>query len=326
MTYTSIESVVEAALDANATDVHCYSSGTGGYTRFRVHGALTQPIMVGQQDYSSLISTLKLRAGMDIASTTIPQDGHIEFAPAIDLRISTLPTSHGEDCAIRILNRTAGLRRLNELGLSTDFESHIRQWAHLQSGLILVTGATGSGKTTTLYAIISEILNIGDRCVVTLEDPIEYPLPGARQSPVKSGSAHTFSTGLRAVLRQDPDVIMIGEIRDRETAQTALEAAYTGHLVLSTLHTASIELTIQRMAQFSLDPFWLSQSIQGIVSQSLTPRYCPCGVGCVSCQNTGRIGRQLNAELVSLVGIDDRSALISGSIPEHAVRISSSRC
>jgi len=314
---------MDAAINAGATDVHWYSSPTGGYTRLRIHGALTTAIDVGPQAYPSLISTLKLRAGMDIAVTTVPQDGHIPYGPLIDLRLSTLPTRHGEDCAIRILNRTAGLRCLDELGLSDDFVSQLRQWAHLQSGLILVTGATGSGKTTTLYALISEILNIGDRCVVTLEDPIEYPLPGARQSPVKSGSDHTFSTGLRAILRQDPDVIMIGEIRDRETAQTALEAAYTGHLVLSTLHTASIELTVQRMAQFSLDPFLLSQAIQGIVSQSLAPLYCPCNTGCKACQHTGRIGRQLNADLVSLTGVTDRSALMSGSLPPDAHRISS---
>lgn len=319
----SIESLVGHAIDTHATDIHCYSSGQGGYTRFRVHGALTTPMDVGPQDYPSLISTLKLRSGMDIAVTTTPQDGHISFGPLIDLRLSTLPTRHGEDCAIRILDRTSGLRRLDQLGLDSDFVHQIKTWAALRSGLILVTGATGSGKTTTLYALISEILDRNDRCVVTLEDPIEYPLPGARQSPVKSGSGHTFTSGLRAILRQDPDVIMIGEIRDKETAQTALEAAYTGHLVLSTIHTSSIDLTLQRLMQFALDPFWLSHAIQGIVSQSLTPLCCPCVIGCDSCHHTGRTGRHLAAELISLVGLEDRSALIRGTFPETAIRLNS---
>jgi len=257
---------------------------------------------------------------MDIATTTTPQDGHIAFAPSIDLRLSTLPTRHGEDCAIRIVDRRHGLRQLRELGLPEPMTTELMKWTQLKSGLLLITGATGSGKTTTLYALITEILAAGDRCVVTLEDPVEYPLDGARQSPVKSGSGHTFSTGLRAILRQDPDVIMIGEIRDKETAQTALEAAYTGHLVLSTLHTSGIELTIQRLTQFGLDPFWLSESIHGIMSQSLIPISCHCRTGCPKCNNTRRLGRRLDADMVSLIDCKNRSNWIAGSIPSDANR------
>jgi type II secretory ATPase GspE/PulE/Tfp pilus assembly ATPase PilB-like protein len=308
------QTVVGHALDVGATDIHLFSTPEGGHSRFRIHGELAPPQPLDRFTYTTLISTIKLHSGMDIGST-LPQDGRIRHNEAVDLRISTLPTSHGEDCAIRLLDRTQGHRSLNQLGLPDAFTTQLSHWTQLNAGLILVTGATGSGKSTTLYAMMTELMRTTRHCVVTLEDPIEYPIAGARQSQVNPGAGHTFASGLRAILRQDPDVIMIGEIRDKDTAQTALEAAFTGHLVLATLHTVNIRSTLQRLIQFGLDPFWLSQSIQGIMSQRLVPILDETGI---------RVGRKLDAELLSLTSSNNRAALIQGDHPEDATYLATS--
>lgn len=307
----TLNAIADQAVAMGATDIHLFNQKEGGVLRFRVHGALGHPAPIRKLDATSFISSIKIQSGMDISKTT-PQDGLIEYKDGIRLRISTLPTPHGEDCAIRILPLQPATQSISDLGYDPLIVDELREWAFLDSGLILITGATGSGKSTTIYSLIREVMKDTSRCVVTLENPVEYVIDGARQSQINYAAGYSFSVGLRAVLRQDPDVIVIGEIRDQETAITALEAAYTGHLVIASLHTIDIDRTLSRLAQFQLDPFWVSQSIQGILSQQLVPIVDPSGA---------RIGRKLSAELVSLRLTSDRTALLEGRIPVDAIRI-----
>jgi len=254
---------------------------------------------------------------MDISLTRQPQDGFLSFEACVDLRISTIPTINGEDIAIRIADRRHGIRSIDTLSFGAPIADELKKLCQLDSGLILITGSTGSGKTTTLYALIDHIRTDSTRAIVTLEDPVEYPIDGIRQIPVQRNSTFNFSDGIRAVLRQDPDVIMIGEIRDRETAVAAIEAAYTGHLVLSSLHTSTIEATLGRLHHFNLDPFWVGQSIQGIMSQRLDIIHCECVSGCVLCNETQVIGRKVSASLASFNEVGDRSSLAHAVLPEE---------
>ncbi len=307
----TLNTIADQAVEVGATDIHLFNQKNGGAIRFRVHGALSEPSQIRKMDATSLISSIKIQAGMDISKHT-PQDGLIERSDGTRLRVSTLPTPDGEDIAIRILPPSPATRRLSDLGYTQPIQDELLEWAKLESGLILVTGSTGSGKSTTIFGLLQEILRDQSRCVITLENPIEYRIPGARQSQINYAAGYSFTIGLRAILRQDPDVIVIGEIRDSETASTALEAAYTGHLVIASLHTIDISRTLSRLSQFKLDPFWIAQSLQGIISQRLRP---------VLDHNGHRIGRRVSAELISFRTSTDRQPLIDGTIPSDAIQI-----
>ncbi|NBV43248.1 hypothetical protein EBR96_10865, partial [bacterium] len=289
--------------------------------QFRIHGGLSEPIALPPTEFGQLVSQIKIIAGIDIGQTGTPHDGRIRLSGRfgeISLRISTLPTIFGEDIVIHLLRFQA--RTLDELGLSDGVRPMIADWLQLTAGLILVTGATGSGKSTTLYSLLSELKKRGNQVIVALEDPVEQVIPGIRQSPINRSAGYTFSGGLRATLRQDPDIIMVGEIRDAETASTALEAAYTGHLVLSTLHTTNVADTIRRLSQFDLDPFWIGMALKGILAQRLIPIECECkgSAECAACGGSGRTGRRLDVEAISLIRCHDVTPLIQGQIPEDS--------
>jgi type II secretory ATPase GspE/PulE/Tfp pilus assembly ATPase PilB-like protein len=256
-----------------ASDLHLYRTESGCEIKLRKWGNLHPYKTLPQPETLSLIAQLKLHAQLDIAQTQLPQDGKIETPSSngspVTIRVSSIPSAWGEDFALRFFKKSPPKPSLTALGFSEKAAELTHQMLQKKSGLILVTGATGSGKTTTLYTCINLLQHARTHNIVTLEDPIETILPGIRQSQVNPSIGYTFITGLRALLRQDPDIVMIGEIRDQETAKTALEAAYTGHLVLSSLHTPNCETTLLRLQSFDLDPFWVQQSLAGIISQTL---------------------------------------------------------
>ena len=213
---------------------------------------------------------------LDIAETRLPQDGRIELTVggrSVDLRVSTLPTMYGESTVMRILDRSNVSLSLDNLGLVSSVRDRMREYSDLPHGIVLVTGPTGSGKTTTLYAVLNEANDVNTK-VITVEDPVEYDLEGIVQVPVNEDIGVTYSGVLRTILRQDPDVILVGEIRDQETAQTAIEASLTGHLVFSTLHTNDAPSAITRLIDIGIEPFLLTATVQGILAQRLVRRVC----------------------------------------------------
>lgn len=275
---------------------------------------------------NSIISRLKVLANLDIAEKRLPQDGRVQItidSKNVDLRVSSFPTIHGENIVIRILDKSMGILSIDNLGFQPEMIKKIRESISLPNGIILVTGPTGSGKTTTLYSFLNEI-NREDQNIMTLEDPVEYQIKGIRQAHVDVKSGLTFNTGLRSILRQDPDVIMIGEIRDLETAEISIQAALTGHLVFSTLHTNDAPSTITRLIDMGIEPFLVSSSIAAIIAQRLIRKLCPAckkeykpnpalltrlnlppedltfyeEKGCDKCRNTGFKGRLAIYELM----------------------------
>jgi general secretion pathway protein E len=230
-----------------------------------------------RQIASLLVSRIKVMAQLDIAEKRLPQDGRIALKVAnrpVDIRVSTLPSGHGERVVMRLLDKQAGRLDLKQLGMGKEEETRLESMIQKPHGIILVTGPTGSGKTTTLYAMLS-VLNDTQRNILTVEDPVEYDLDGIGQTPVNTKVDMTFAKGLRAILRQDPDVVMVGEIRDNETAQIAVQASLTGHLVLSTLHTNSAVGAITRLQDMGVEPFLLSSTLLGVISQRLVRQLCP---------------------------------------------------
>lgn len=270
--------LMEKAVSMSASDLHINCIKDGASAQIRVHGQLSFLEHLEGSAYRTLCALIKLHAHMDVSLFNRPQDGRLTFETAqkktIDVRISSLPTVFGEDFVFRFFNAQVQRVGLESIGLSSSVLSTCKSLLQLESGLILVTGPTGSGKTTTLYSFLDHLLSQKDRMIVSLEDPVESVLSGVRQSQINPRSGYDFVTGLRAVLRQDPDCIMIGEIRDRETAATALDAAYTGHLVLSSLHTDHCLTTVGRLLSFDLDPFLLASCLKGILSQRLVPGLC----------------------------------------------------
>ncbi len=257
------------------SDVHFSSDTSGMRIYFRKNGQLSQVDHLDSQDTKTVSALIKLHAQMDISLSRLPQDGRIQLAlddTIKDIRVSSLPTFNGEDFVCRLFESKRVSPDFEALGFTPQFINLFTPLLDLKSGLILVTGATGSGKTTTLYTCLSYILSKGFKNIITLEDPIEMEIPGTRQSQINPGIGYGFVNGLKACLRQDPDVIMVGEIRDEATAKTALEAAYTGHLVLSTLHTQDCKSSLLRLKSFGLDPFWIHYALKGVVSQTLIPQ------------------------------------------------------
>ncbi|MFZ6780098.1 type II secretion system ATPase GspE [Undibacterium sp. Ji83W] len=298
-----INALLTQALRDGASDIHIEPFEQISVVRFRVDGALRDVVRPKKAIHASLISRIKIMAQLDIAEKRLPQDGRITLrigGKPVDVRVSTLPTGHGERAVLRLLDKEAGRLDLSHLGMSADVLTQFDKLIAQPHGIVLVTGPTGSGKTTTLYAALSRV-NAGTTNILTVEDPIEYELAGVGQTQVNAKIEMTFAKALRAILRQDPDVIMIGEIRDLETAQIAVQASLTGHLVLATLHTNDSAAAVTRLLDMGIEPFLLSSSLLGVVAQRLVRKLCThCrvekegtwhSVGCEHCGHTGYQGR-----------------------------------
>ncbi|MCW8195673.1 type II secretion system protein GspE [Proteobacteria bacterium 005FR1] len=271
-----INAILSQAVREKASDVHLEPFEDRVAVRFRVDGVLNEVLSPKPELAPVLVSRLKVMARLDIAEKRLPQDGRITVklaGHAVDIRVSTIPSAHGERVVLRLLDQAAGQLRLEQLNMPPKVHERFQRALRKPHGIILVTGPTGSGKTTTLYAGLSHI-NDRSRNILTIEDPIEYLLPGVGQTQVNAKVDMTFARGLRAILRQDPDVVMVGEIRDSETASIAVQASLTGHLVLSTLHTNTAIGAITRLQDMGVEPFLLSSSIEVVMAQRLVRVLC----------------------------------------------------
>lgn len=269
--------IFNQAVESRASDVHIEPFGNRTRIRFRIDGVLHEIMNPPKKLHASLVSRIKVMANMDIAERRIPQDGRITLrvhSKTIDVRVASLPTAYGEKLTLRLLNRSERLITLPELGFPEDQLDIFYRIINLPYGFILVTGPTGSGKSTTLYAILTQLNSI-DKNIVTIEDPIERRLEGINQSQVNIKAGMTFASALRSFLRNDPDIMMVGEIRDVETARIAIESALTGHLVLSTLHTNSAAGAITRLNDMGIEPFLTASALTGVVAQRLIRVLCP---------------------------------------------------
>jgi general secretion pathway protein E len=318
--------LTQAAKDG-ASDIHIEPYERSSSVRFRVDGTLREVVEPNRALHAALISRLKIMAELDIAEKRLPQDGRISLrigGRAIDVRVSTLPSAHGERAVLRLLDKGESKFSLNGLGMTGEVYSEFTRLVQQPHGIVLVTGPTGSGKTTTLYASLGQ-LDTRTTNILTVEDPIEYELPGIGQTQVNPKIDLTFAKALRAILRQDPDVVMIGEIRDFETAQIAIQASLTGHLVLATVHTNDAPSTVARLIDMGVEPFLLSSSILGVLAQRLVRKLCPTckrqdsdgrwhPVGCDECGMSGYKGRTGVYEL--MVADEKVQSLIHSRAPE----------
>jgi len=330
-----INALLTQALREEASDIHIEPFEQISVVRFRIDGSLRDVVRPKKAIHASLISRIKIMAQLDIAEKRLPQDGRITLrvgGKPVDVRVSTLPTGHGERAVLRLLDKEAGRLDLTNLGMSAEVLPQFDNLISQPHGIVLVTGPTGSGKTTTLYAALSR-LNASTTNILTVEDPIEYELPGVGQTQVNARIEMTFAKALRAILRQDPDVIMIGEIRDLETAQIAVQASLTGHLVLATLHTNDSAAAVTRLLDMGIEPFLLSSSLLGVVAQRLVRKLCThCRrqngdtwvvVGCDKCGHTGYHGRVGVYELLQTT--DAISAQIHNQSSEADIRAAAQR-
>ena len=305
-----INALLSEAVREHASDVHLETFEQYLSVRMRVDGQLREMLRPRRELATLLVSRIKVMARLDIAEKRVPQDGRMALRLAgheVDVRVSTLPSAHGERVVLRLLDKQAGRLELQRLGMPDDSLAALRQLLGKPHGILLVTGPTGSGKTTSLYAALSS-LNDQTRNILTVEDPIEYHLPGIGQMPVNPKVDMTFARGLRAILRQDPDVVMVGEIRDRETAEIAVQASLTGHLVLSTLHTNSAVGAVTRLVDMGVDAYLLASSLVGILAQRLLRTLCPhCKTPYVAdamaCQRLGLDG-EASPQLFRAVGCE----------------------
>ena len=323
--------LTQAARDG-ASDIHIEPYERHSSVRFRVDGTLREVVQPNRALHAALISRLKIMAELDISEKRLPQDGRISLrigTRAVDVRVSTLPSAHGERAVLRLLDKSESKLNLEAVGMQGDVLQQFDRLIHQPHGIILVTGPTGSGKTTTLYASLQR-LDANVQNIMTVEDPIEYELPGIGQTQVNARIELTFAKALRAILRQDPDVIMIGEIRDYETAQIAIQASLTGHLVLATLHTNDAPSAVTRLTDMGVEPFLLSSSLLGVLAQRLVRRLCVhCRkqdergqwhpVGCERCNQTGYKGRTGIYEL--MVADDKIRALIHNRAAESQIYV-----
>jgi general secretion pathway protein E len=332
--------LTQAARDG-ASDIHIEPYERHSSVRFRVDGTLREVVQPNRALHAALISRLKIMAELDIAERRLPQDGRISLrigTRSVDVRVSTLPSAHGERAVLRLLDKSEGRLSLEALGMQGEVLRRFEQLVTQPHGIVLVTGPTGSGKTTTLYAALQR-LDSASSNIMTVEDPIEYELAGVGQTQVNAKIDLSFAKALRAILRQDPDVIMIGEIRDFETAQIAIQASLTGHLVLATLHTNDAASAVTRLTDMGVEPFLLSSSLLGVLAQRLVRKLCPhCKapaviasearqsmapavyhpVGCPQCGQTGYSGRSGVFEL--LVTDDAIRAQIHSRASEADIR------
>ena len=313
--------LTQAARDG-ASDIHIEPYERSSSVRFRVDGTLREVVRPNRALHAALISRLKIMAELDIAEKRLPQDGRISLrigTRAVDVRVSTLPSAHGERAVLRLLDKSESKLTLEAVGMQGHVLQQFDALIHQPHGIVLVTGPTGSGKTTTLYAGLQR-LDAAANNIMTVEDPIEYELAGVGQTQVNAKIDMTFAKALRALLRQDPDVIMIGEIRDFETAQIAIQASLTGHLVLATLHTNDSASAVTRLVDMGVEPFLLSSSLLGVLAQRLVRKTCThCGgPGCERCGNTGYAGRTGVFEM--LVVDDPMRGLIHQQAAEAKIR------
>ncbi|MDO8303753.1 MAG: GspE/PulE family protein [Sedimentisphaerales bacterium] len=338
-----VASIINGAIDARASDIHIEPQEPDVKVRYRIDGILRDTIDVPASVQLEVVSHIKILAEMDISERRIPQDGHIAVSlnnNTYDLRVSSLPAVGGEKIVLRILDKNSGLQSLDDIVRHPEDNAKFRSLVANPHGMILLTGPTGCGKTTTLYSLLQH-LNTPDRNIVTIEDPVEYRLAGITQVQVKSGIGVTFASVLRSVLRQDPDIILIGEIRDVETAEIAIRAALTGHLVLSTLHTNDAPGAISRLINLGIPPFLVASSLLGAVAQRLARTVCKhCkepyqateeelvtlfghgkqpdkltlyrGAGCGACFKTGYHGRRALYEILT-VSPEIRKLIVSGA-------------
>ena len=272
-----VNEIIYTAAEAGASDIHFDPTEKTVKVRFRIDGVLIDYTIIPPNIRKNLIARIKIISGMDITESRLPQDGAIKTTIKdinLDMRVSSLPTNEGEKIVIRILDYSASLKGLDSLGFSPNNLRKIKELIKEPNGIILVTGATGTGKSTTVYSIL-QTLNTPEVNLVTVEDPVEMSIEGINQIQVNSEIGLTFAEVLRSILRQDPDIIMIGEIRDDETAKIAVRASITGHLVLSTLHTNNALNTIERLRDMDVETYLLASSLNGIVSQKLARRICP---------------------------------------------------
>jgi len=312
--------LTQAARDG-ASDIHIEPFESYSLVRFRVDGTLRDVVRPKRALHAALVSRIKIMAALDIAEKRLPQDGRITLRVGgrpVDVRVSTLPTGHGERAVLRLLEKDLSKLELTNLGMSQGALDRFDTLIHQPHGIILVTGPTGSGKSTTLYAAIRR-LDKNTTNIMTVEDPIEYDIEGIGQTQVNPKIEMTFAKALRAILRQDPDVVMIGEIRDLETAQIAVQASLTGHLVLATLHTNDAASAVARLIDMGIEPFLLSSSLLGVMGQRLVRKLCPkCrvqdsptspwrAVGCENCGNTGYVGR---TGIYELLTVDDEMRML----------------
>jgi len=338
------------AVHSRASDIHIEPYEDEARVRFRIDGVLHDISSLPKTQVSALVSRLKIMANLNIAERRLPQDGQSRIKIGenlMDIRVSVVPTSGGERVVLRLLDKGTGELGLTDIGFSAETLDRLRELIRLAHGIILLTGPTGSGKTTTLYAAMTE-LNSEERNILTVEDPIEYQLPGVGQMQVKPKIDLTFATCLRHILRQDPDVIMIGEIRDVETAEIAIQASLTGHLVLSTLHTNDSASAVTRLIDMGIEPYLISSSVVAVIAQRLLRVICPqCkqpytpngreislwsqggesatiggqlykGAGCENCIQTGYMGRTGISELLTID--DDIKELISKRQGSHIIK------
>ncbi|NDF06385.1 MAG: type II secretion system protein GspE, partial [Betaproteobacteria bacterium] len=295
--------LMQAARDG-ASDIHIEPYERHSSVRFRIDGTLREVVQPNRALHAALISRLKIMADLDIAEKRLPQDGRISLRlgqRAIDVRVSTLPGAHGERAVLRLLDKSQSRLTLASVGMQGATLQRFEQLITQPHGIVLVTGPTGSGKTTTLYAALQQ-LDAAHFNIMTVEDPIEYELSGIGQTQVNPKIDLDFAKALRAILRQDPDIIMIGEIRDKETAQIAIQASLTGHLVLATLHTNDAISAVTRLTDMGVEPFLLSSSLLGVLAQRLVRKICSAcqGSGCATCGHTGYQGRTGIFELLSV--------------------------
>ena len=332
----AVNRLIARAVDERASDIHVEPSDDGLALRFRIDGMLRDAGKLGPAMRAPLVSRIKIMAGLNIAERRLPQDGRLRIAVRgheIDLRVATSPSIHGESVVMRILDRSKLALDFATLGFDARTTTQMREAIAKPHGIVLVTGPTGSGKTTTLYAALAE-LNLPERKLLTVEDPIEYRLAGVTQTQVNPAIGFTFGTALRSFLRQDPDVMMVGEIRDRETAEIAVQAALTGHMILSTLHTNTAAGAVSRLLDMEVEPFLLSSVLTGVLAQRLVRRLCPAcrraepagdavpqaiapylaahpgallhrAVGCGACGGTGYSGR---VAVLEFLRVDDEIA------------------
>lgn len=312
----AVEEALAAARRAGASDVHVRPEEDGLKIFIRVDGDLkvlrTYPLSLA----APVAARLKVLAGLDLAERRAPQDGRLSFAAdgaMVDARLSTVPNAWGESAVVRLLGRSADLLSFSGLGFSEDQERTMARWLDRRSGMVVVAGPTGAGKTTTLYAAINALRGSG-RNILTVEDPVEYLFEGVSQTQVDRAAGVDFSTALRAFLRHDPDVVMVGEIRDAETAALAVRAALTGHLVLTSIHAESAAAAAVRLRDLGVEPFLAASTLTGIAAQRLTRRLCGAcrGEGCGACGDTGRRGR---IAIVEMLDIDEpvRRAILDGA-------------
>ena len=328
-----VASTLYDAIKAGASDVHLESTANGLTIKYRIDGVLTPAESVpGTEVAEQVISRIKVMSELDIAERRVPQDGRFkarhkhggEAGREIDFRVSVMPSVFGEDAVLRILDRRAlsdqlkGLT-LDVLGFDADIIGRMRQLSAEPYGMLLVTGPTGSGKTTSLYATITEV-NKGLDKIITIEDPVEYQLPGVLQIPVNEQKGLTFARGLRSILRHDPDRIMVGEIRDPETAEIAVQSALTGHLVYTTVHANNAFDVLGRFMHMGVDPYNLVSALNAVLAQRLVRIYCTScrGSGCAACRGTGYRGRKAIGEL--LVLNDELRELIIARAPARKLK------